>query len=74
MILSDFLTLELYFSSPESVQFLEDCADKYGVKPVRRCIAAGDLVCKHVHIGPDQGKSLLYLSDKGRMKANAPQG
>ncbi len=68
MILSDFLTLEVYFSNEESARFFEDVSQRYGIKPIQRCIAAGELICKQVHIGPDKGRHMLWLSDKGREK------
>ncbi len=70
MILSDFLTLELYFSNDESAQMFETCAKKYGVKRLKQCIAAGELSYRQIHIGPDAGKNLLWLTEKGRHKAS----
>ena len=70
MILSDFLTLETYFSSEESAQFFEECSQKYGIAPVQKCIKAGELYAKRIEIGPDTGRTLLFLSEKGRTKAS----
>lgn len=69
MILSDFLTLERYFSNNESAQFFEDCSKKYGTKPLQKYIQAGELACRKIHIGPDIGKKLIWLTSKGRQKA-----
>lgn len=69
MILSDFLTLEAYFSNEESAQMFEDCALKYGIEPIQKCIKAGELACRKIHIGPDAGKLILWLTQKGRDKA-----
>lgn len=69
MILSDFLTLESYFSSQESAQMFEECAQKYGMDMIKKYIADGELTCRKIHIGPDAGKSLLWLTPKGREKA-----
>lgn len=70
MILSDFLTLESYFSNEESAQFFEECSCKYGTRPIMKCIKAGELACRTIHIGPDSGKKLLWLTEKGRQKAS----
>lgn len=70
MILSDFLTLEIYFDNQESAQFFEECSEKYGVKPIEKCIAAGELACRKIQIGPDIGKNLLWLTPLGRQKAS----
>lgn len=69
MILSDFLTLESYFSSEESARFFEDISQKYGTEPLKKCIESGEIICRKVYIGPDQGRVMLFLSDKGRSKA-----
>lgn len=71
MILSDFLTLEVYFSHEESARFFEDMSMRYGVRPIEKCIKAGDLICKKIQIGPDKGRHMLWLSDKGRAKVQA---
>ena len=70
MILSDFLTLESYFANDESAQFFEDCTRKYGIKPIQKCINAGELACRKIHIGPDAGKMLLWLTAKARQNAS----
>lgn len=72
MILSDFLTLEVYFANDESAQFFEECSEKYGIKPIRKCIAAGELACRKIYIGPDAGRMLLWLTAKGRQNASMP--
>lgn len=69
MILSDFLTLEVYFANEDSAQFFEEACAKYGVAPIKKCIAAGEIICKKIHIGPDRGRLMVWLSDKGRSKA-----
>lgn len=71
MILSDFLTLEVYFSNEESARFFEDVSTRYGAAPLAKCIVAGELVCRRIHIGPDAGRALLWLTDKGRMRAQS---
>ena len=71
MILSDFLTLETYFDNQESAQFFEECSYKYGIEPIQKCLRAGELACRKIHIGPDAGKILLLLTDKGRQKGTS---
>lgn len=71
MILSDFLTLELYFDNQESAQFFEECSKKYGKNVIQKCIKAGELACRRVYLGPDTGKKLLWLTPQGRQKAQA---
>ncbi|NCT41359.1 MAG: hypothetical protein GW778_06845 [Alphaproteobacteria bacterium] len=69
MILSDFLTLDTYFDNQASAQFFEECSHKYGVEPIRKCLRAGDLACRKILMGPDVGKTLLWITEKGRQKA-----
>lgn len=71
MILSDFLTLEVYFSNDESAQMFEDCAHKYGIELIRKYIADGALSCRAIQLGPDTGRLLLSLTSKGREKAKS---
>lgn len=66
MILSDFLTLESYFSNDESSQMFEDCTQKYGIETIQRYIKAGALACRKIYIGPDAGRLIVSLSEKGR--------
>ncbi len=70
MILADLLTLELYFSSVESVLFFEECTRKYGMDSVKKCIAAEELAARKIYIGPDAGRTLLCLTEKGRLKVS----
>ena len=70
MILSDFLTLEVYFDNHESAQFFEECSKKYGVDTLNKYIHGGELECRPIHIGPDTGKNLLCLTQKGRELAS----
>jgi hypothetical protein len=67
-MLSDFLTLEVYFGHEASAQFFEDLTERYGKKPIENALKAGDLVKKKVLIGPDTGRDLVWLSEKGREK------
>jgi len=71
MILSDFLILDAYFDNQESAQFFEDCAGKYGIQPVQKYLEKGDIACRKILMGPDAGKTLLWLTDKGRAKASS---
>jgi len=70
MILSDFLTLEIYFDNYESAQFLEECSKKYGADLLNKYICGGALECRPIHIGPDAGRKLLCLTKKGRKIAS----
>lgn len=70
MILSDFLTLESYFSHEESARFFEDISHRYGDRALRNAIAAGDLMCRVVRLGPDSGRLMVWLTDQGRKRAH----
>ena len=68
-LLSDFYMLELYFEQPETAQFYEDLSRRYGAQALKKAVMAGYLVGKQLTCGPDCGRKLLWLSDKGRQKA-----
>lgn len=68
-MLSDLLLLETYYESQNSVQFLEDLSRRYGPEAIRRAVSAGEVICRRVNCGPECGRFLLRLSDKGRRRA-----
>ena len=67
-MLSDFLTLEIYFGHEASAQFLEDLSRKYGAPTIKKALRTGDLEHRKIQIGPDQGRLLVWLSDKARQR------
>ena len=69
-MLSDFLTLELYFGSENAAQFFEDLSKRHSPKDIESALQQGDLHCKTLLIGPDQGRNLYWLSAQGRQKAH----
>jgi hypothetical protein len=68
-MLSDLLILEIYYGHPSCAQFFEDMARKYGVAAVRKALREGEIVARPVVVGPDSGRLLLGLTDKGRQAA-----
>lgn len=68
-MLSDFLLLDSYYEGPNAAQFYEDLSAKYGMEPIKRALAAGHIICKRINCGPDTGRWLFYLSEKGRYSA-----
>ena len=67
-MLSDFLTLEVYFGQLEAAQYIEDATLKYGRKTLDKAVQCGDLIKKRITIGPDAGRDLVWLSPQGRQK------
>jgi hypothetical protein len=65
-MLSDLLILEAYYGHPSCAEFFEDLARRYGVETVRRALRAGEIITKPVIVGPDSGRLLVGLTDKGR--------
>ena len=68
-MLSDFLTLELYFGSEASALYFEELAHKYGPKRVLEALSAGDVHSRRLLLGPDAGRFIYWLSEQGRGKA-----
>ena len=65
-MLSDFLTLEIYFGSENAAQYFEDLVKRYGPKRVQKAVMDGDLKCRQ---SCEDGKILTWLSQSGRSKA-----
>ncbi len=72
-MLSDFLTLEVYFGSDNAALYFEDLVKNYGRKRARQAIRDGDL--KYRLLCSDASKTspriLTWLSEQGRNKARA---
>ncbi len=67
-MLSDFLTLEVYFGSPNAALYFEDLIKNYGRKKAQRAIAAGDINCRSLCFG-GHPRLITWLSEQGRTKA-----
>lgn len=68
-MLYDFLLLEQYYEAPETIRFYEDLSRRYGAEPIKKAVEAGDLVSRRVLCGPNCGRVMFWLSEKGRQKA-----
>lgn len=68
-MLSDLLILEIYYGHPACGQFFEDITRRYGVEAVRKALRAGEIAARPVIVGPDSGRLLVGLTDKGREAA-----
>jgi hypothetical protein len=68
-MLSDLLILEIYYGHPSCAQFFEDMARKYGLEAMRKALRAGEITVRPVALGPDSGRMLVGLTDKGRQAA-----
>ena len=67
-MLSDFLTLELYFGRSNGGLFYEDLLKHYGAGQIQTALKNGDIECRPVLLGPDCGRTLYKLSARGRAK------
>ena len=70
-MLSDFLTLELYFGSQNSALYFEDLAQKYGTEQLKNAVNSGDIQCRSLCFGSDCGRVMAWLSEQGRHKAQS---
>jgi hypothetical protein len=68
-MLSDFLLLESYYGDGQSAQFIEDFLDRYGQAAFAQALMAGQIMRRRVMMGPDQGRWLVSLTEKGRSEA-----
>lgn len=69
-MLSDFLTLEVYFGAPNAALYLEDLVERHGREKIRKALKAGDLMCRRQCNGDGQGRTLTWLTEQGREKAS----
>lgn len=68
-MLSDFLTLEVYFGGTDSAQELEAAYRKYGRKAVEEALRVGDLAMSLPAGASKLAQPLCWLSEAGRRKA-----
>lgn len=69
-MLSDFLTLELYFGSENAALSIEDLSKTYKKSQIQNAIEQGDLCCTAIPCASGRENILTWLSDQGRKKAN----
>ena len=69
-MLSDFLTLEVYFGSHNSAMYFEDLVKRHGRDKILKAVKSGDLTCRTQCVGPEQGRTLTWLTEQGRQKAH----
>lgn len=70
-MLSDFLLLESYYDTPESVQLYEDLTRKYGRKAVQKAVEAGYIVCGRLSCGAKNPNRFFWITEKGRKQAES---
>lgn len=68
-MLSDLLILESYYGHPACAQFFDDVTRQYGTRAVRQALRDGDIAARPVLVGPDSGRLLVELTEKGREAA-----
>jgi hypothetical protein len=68
-MLSDLLLLEMYYGSGSAALFFEDVSLRYGAPVLQKALRAGELATRQVLLGPDAGRWLITLTDKGRTGA-----
>lgn len=68
-MLADLMLLEIYYGSGSAALYFEELSRRYGVQPVRRALKAGEIITRKVLLGPDCGRLLVSLTEKGRKAA-----
>jgi hypothetical protein len=69
-MLSDILLLEVFYGSGSAALFLEEITSRYGLAPLQKALRAGELALRQVLLGPDRGRWIVALTDKGRNSAH----
>ncbi len=65
-MLSDLMLLEIYYGSGSAALFFEDISERYGTPVIQKALRRGELALRQVLLGPDAGRWLVTLTDKGR--------
>lgn len=68
-MLSDLYILEHYYESPHAALFFEDLSRRYGGGAVEAALKAGHIAQRLITHGPQRGRMLLWLTEKGRREA-----
>lgn len=70
-MLNDFLSLENMFGPQGAVVFIDDLLARYDVEDVTNALEEGLVERRMICIGPDCGRCVCYLTEKGRQIACA---
>ena len=65
-MLLDFLKLEKFYGRHLAALSLEDMHKYYDARQIEAALQSGDLICKTIYLGPDEGKQLYCLSGQAR--------
>lgn len=68
-MLKELYLLESFYGQAGYTAFLSDLSNKFGLTKVKTALERGDMLAKPVHVGPDQGRYLISLTEQGRNKA-----
>jgi hypothetical protein len=70
IMLSDLLLLEIYYGSGSAALYFEEMSERYGIPAIQKALRKGEVITRKVLLGPDTGRWLVTLTDKGRLNAN----
>jgi hypothetical protein len=65
-MLSDLLLLEIYYGSGAAALYFEDLSSRYSTSAIQKALRKGEIMARQVLLGPDSGRWLVALTDKGR--------
>lgn len=69
-MLSDLLLLEIYYGSGAAALYFEEISERYGIPVIQKALRKGEVMARQVLLGPDSGRWLVALTDKGRAHAS----
>ncbi len=64
-MLSDLMLLEIYYGSGAAALYLEELSLRYGAPAIQKAMRAGEIITRKILLGPDCGRLLVALTDKG---------
>jgi hypothetical protein len=70
-MIQDFLALENMYEQNEATLYMDEVLQNYDTKEFTSAVTHGFLETRTVCIGPNCGRVLCWLTEKGRCKARA---
>lgn len=70
-MLNDFLELESFYGRRSAALYIDEAFKNYGEDKVEQAVNEGFLETRIICIGPDCGRILCWLTQKGRQLAMA---
>ncbi len=65
----ELMSLETLHGYEETTFYMDEMIKYYAFEEIKHALEKGDIHARKIYIGPDCGRVLCWLSEKGRRKA-----